>query len=362
MEPNSTLSANVLRIRTAKGMSQDKLSKESRVSLSTCKKIESGTAAPRAKTLQALADALGVSLSELLTPVEGLNHVRFRASGEMRTRNQILAEVESWLQGYNQLETLMGDSREYKLEKLPKNTKQVAKAIAQAQSARRALGLDEKEPVHDVCGLLESAGVKVFPFVKNTPNFFGLSVGGAGGGPAIVVNTWDKITVERWIFTAAHELGHLLLHLQDYDDAQSKENPAQEKEADAFAAEFLMPDVGFCKEWSEAAGLSFYDRVMKVKGIYRVSYKVVLHRFMGHWPDGEDAFKFFADERNRLSMRALSKTNEPSGLSEYNFREDRLPRLVRKGVEAGKISLGRGAEVLGMSLREMRDLSASWVS
>jgi len=28
---------------------------------------------------------------------------------------------------------------------------------------------------------------------------------------------WERLSVERWIFTAAHELGHLLLHLDAYD-------------------------------------------------------------------------------------------------------------------------------------------------
>jgi predicted HTH domain antitoxin len=44
-----------------------------------------------------------------------------------------------------------------------------------------------------------------------------------------------------------------------------------------------------------------------------------------------------------------------------DFIQDRLSRLVRKAVEQEKISLGRGAEVLGLSLQDMRDLTASWV-
>ncbi len=47
-------------------------------------------------------------------------------------------------------------------------------------------------------------------------SFFGLSVGERDGGAAVVVNTWDRISVERWIFAAAHELGHLLLHPAEY--------------------------------------------------------------------------------------------------------------------------------------------------
>ncbi|ADG07796.1 protein of unknown function DUF955 [Kyrpidia tusciae DSM 2912] len=61
------------------------------------------------------------------------------------------------------------------------------------------------------------------------------------GGPAIVVNTWDRISVERRIFSAAHELGHLLLHLSVYRVEEESEVKAQENEANLFASHFLMP-------------------------------------------------------------------------------------------------------------------------
>ncbi len=66
----------------------------------------------------------------------------------------------------------------------------------------------------------------------------------------IVVNVAQSPA--RKIFTIAHELGHLLLH-RDYvkDDGRyqllprknfySEDKPVEEKEADAFAAEFLVP-------------------------------------------------------------------------------------------------------------------------
>ncbi|MDD9984029.1 MAG: ImmA/IrrE family metallo-endopeptidase [Gammaproteobacteria bacterium] len=73
----------------------------------------------------------------------------------------------------------------------------------------------------------------------------------AGRGPAVVVNTWDRISVERWIFTAAHEFGHLLLH-PDENRRDATELPVQaEREADVFASEFLMPETAFATEWEE---------------------------------------------------------------------------------------------------------------
>ncbi|MGI6132457.1 MAG: hypothetical protein ACOYES_11375 [Bacillota bacterium] len=60
-----------------------------------------------------------------------------------------------------------------------------------------------------MCGLLESSGVKVYAREVMSRGFFGLSIGPADGGPLVVANVWSRISVERWILTAVHELGHL---------------------------------------------------------------------------------------------------------------------------------------------------------
>jgi hypothetical protein len=57
-----------------------------------------------------------------------------------------------------------------------------------------------------------------------------------------------------------------------------------------------------------------------------------------------------------------NKANEPFKLDVFDFKEDRLPFLVRKGIENGDISMSRGAEILRLRHVDMRALSASWVS
>jgi hypothetical protein len=39
-----------------------------------------------------------------------------------------------------------------------------------------------------------------------------------------------------------------------------------------------MPKEVFEQEWAETQGLAFVDRVLKVKRIFRVTYRTVLHR------------------------------------------------------------------------------------
>jgi transcriptional regulator with XRE-family HTH domain len=63
----STIAKNVKKYRKKLGISQDKLSKLSNVTYNTIIKIESGaTYNPRVGTLKQIADALGVSIDDLM--------------------------------------------------------------------------------------------------------------------------------------------------------------------------------------------------------------------------------------------------------------------------------------------------------
>lgn len=353
--------------------------------------IEIGKAIPRVDSLERIAEALEVSVPHLLAPIRELTHVRFRAAKRMMTRENILADVARWLDDYDELETLLDAHQPWALQDVAKSLRQSRRRGAErgqhaAELAREALGLSARGHdalIRDMCGLLEDHGVKVLTASVASEGFFGLSVGAADAGPAVCVNVWDRISVERWIFTAAHELGHLLLHPGAYDVAETDEPRAEEAEADAFAGHFLMPNRLFLREWEEARGLGFVDRVFKVKRIFRVSWQSVVHRVASGLPKAEASRiwpRFYA-AYHRQYGQSLTKRAEPEALDPHeftgrppdrvvdeparlvvdDFREDRLSRLVRAAVERELITLGRAAEILGMDLRGMRDLASSWV-
>lgn len=238
---------------------------------------ERGAVVPRADTLADLAKALAVPVGDLITPVRPLESVRFRAKARVHGREQILAMVSKWLDAYSGLEAEMDQRQPFGFSC---SSSQRVDPKGMAGEARRAVGLGPEEPVRDVCGLLEENGVKLLLLETKRDSFFGLSVGERDGGPAVVVNTWDRISVERWIFTAAHELGHLLLHPSEYRRDATELSTQAEREADAFASEFLMTERAFDAEWDATRGHSLLLRVLRIKRIFRVSYKTVLHRLV----------------------------------------------------------------------------------
>ena len=373
----SSIATNVARLRLARRLTQEALATKAGFSRIALGKIERGTAVPRARTLDALAKALGVPVGELVTPVRPLESVRFRARAQVHAREQILAEVSKWLYAYAGLESVLNDYRPFRFEKVTP-TSPLDNPVKVARAARKAVEVGPEEPGRDICGLLEESGVKLLLLETNRDSFFGLSVGPRDGGPAVVVNTWDRISVERWIFTAAHELGHLLLHPSEYR-RDSAEPPARtEREADAFASEFLMPEAAFAAEWDATSGHPLLVRVLKVKRIFRVSYKTVLYRLVESGRGTSDVWRAFqrqhldrfgktlrkTDEPEALGEREFAwnwnRAGEPAGLSRHDFVESRLSRLVRRALEQEHISLGRAAEILGLTLDGMRAQAEEW--
>ena len=383
-----TLSCNLQRLRLARGLSQDKLAQAAGISRIAYINIERRQSEPRADTLRALAKALQVRVPELLVEEPALKRVRFRSLKRLKRREQVLVEVGQKLRDFVELESQLNAAESKDFDALRALAARARRRgiPAVASAMRSHFGLTEHEPVHDICGLLEHQGIKVLSVNIATDAFLGLSVAEEDGGPAVVVNTWERLPVEHWIFSAAHELAHLLLHLQAYSVDEESEDKDQERDADTFASHFLMPDAVFRREWDSTVGLPLFDRVLKVKRVFRVSWRTVLYRLNEDFSDPIQRKRLWIhfskayqksnskvllkmDEPEGVgidSYRALSDLHkagpEPAGMDRHDFQSDRLWRLVRQAIMGGDITMARGAEILGIKLNDMRDLAESWVN
>jgi Zn-dependent peptidase ImmA (M78 family)/DNA-binding XRE family transcriptional regulator len=382
------LSSNLQRLRHAQGLSQDKLALAAGISRIAYLNIERRQSEPRAETLRALAKALHVRVPELLVEAPVLKRVRFRSLKRLKRREQVLVEVGQKLRDFAELEILLNASDRKDFDVLRAVAAGVREqgipAVAAAMRAQFSLG--EHEPVHDICGLLERQGIKVLSVNIATDAFLGLSVSEEDGGPAVIVNTWERLPVEHWIFSAAHELAHLLLHLQAYQVDEELEDKDQERDADAFASHFLMPEAVFRREWDDTVGMPLFDRVLKVKRVFRVSWRTVLYRLSESISDPSQRkglWIHFANAYKKINSKVLLKMDEPqgvgsdayrelsdlhkagpepAGMDRHDFQGDRLWRLVHQATMGGDITLARGAEILGIKLNEMRDIAESWAN
>jgi Zn-dependent peptidase ImmA (M78 family)/transcriptional regulator with XRE-family HTH domain len=367
---------NLRRLRALVGLTQTDAAAKAGLSRVAYRRLEEGESEPRASTLEGLKIAFDVPLAELFRPVLPPRRVRFRSEGgALRTRQQILDEVEVKLAAHHELESLLGIRR----KPFPLGRRTGTDALRAVVRVRAAFGIAAGEPIRDICGLLEANGVTVLTDRVRAPGFFGLSVADGPGAPAVVVNVDSAITVERWIFTAAHELGHLVLHHEDFRADGSDAPASHEHEADDFASHFLMPDGVFWRAWDESRGLPVTRRVLKLKRMFRVSWRTVLHR--AALREGQDVWTLFdrgwageggrrlsrKDEPRPLEVRAfrspvpaLAARQEPERLSSSDFEADRLHLLVRNALEKALITRSRAAEILGISPKGLRELTAGW--
>ena len=377
MPEDTSIPENLARLRFERRLTQASLAERAGLSRVALGKIERGVVLPRAGTLSALAAALGVPVRDLVTWVRPLRSVRFRAHSAMHGREQILAEVSRWLDAYVWLEGELGERRDFRFQSLVAGNGS-GNPVEVARAAREAMELDSETPVPNICRLLEESGVKILLLDKKRKSFYGFSVGREDGGPAVVVNVWDRISVERWIFTAAHELGHLLLHPREFDREATDLPEETERQADRFASEFLMPEPAFRTEWNATLGFPLVERVLTVKRIFRVSYQTVLYRLVQGGHEGHEVWGVFQNRYRDQYGKTLEKwyepdalrtsefgwkwprAGEPAALSALDFPRDRLSLLVRRATEDGHISLSRGAEILGIPLEEMRGWAGDW--
>jgi Zn-dependent peptidase ImmA (M78 family)/transcriptional regulator with XRE-family HTH domain len=366
----AALTTNLRRLRMSRGKSQGELAAAAGLSRVGYRNVETGEVTPRIDTLLRVAQALSVRLEDLLAPARSLDRVRFRSARKMTSREELIATVAQDLEVFRELLSHVPEERKpFTLARLRARFSQMragaSRAVLAAAEVRKALRLDGAAPVRDLVGLLEARGILVMTVEVASEGFWGLSVHEDDGGPAVVVNAWERVPVERRIFGVARELGHLLLHAAGYDARRTEENATEETEASLFAAHLLVPDNGLAEACAEASGLPFLPRVLKLKRHFGASWQTVIARMTEGKPRAQRtrAYAAFRDEWERRAGKrpgpeepppgfyrcepAERAGDEPARLDDADFLPARRFRLARLAVERGAISIERAAELLG---------------
>jgi transcriptional regulator with XRE-family HTH domain len=375
----AALTTNLRRWRITRGKSQGELATDAGLSRVGYRNIETGAVTPRIDTLMRVAEALGAPLTDLLAPARSLQHVRFRTQRKMTSREEILATLARELDALRALEALVPEERRPFVfgalgKKLARKRPGAARAEAAAAEARKAAGIAPDEPIRDMAAFLETGGVTLLVLVAASEGFYGLSANDEAGGPAIAVNAWERIPVERRIFAAAEELGHLVLHPASYDVRRSDERDAEAAEARHFAAALLVPHEALARAAEVSSGLSLAFRVMKLKRLFGASWQTLLGRLTAGAPRPKRArvYRAFLDEWSRRTGKRIGPDEPPPGffraepierasdeplrLEDIDFLPSRRARLARLAVERGALSPEKAAEMLGVSADEAREI------
>lgn len=235
------------RLRQARefaGLTQTELARRVAVDQSTIALIEAGLRQPSGEVVASIAMQTGFPLAFFRQgppPNLSLGSLLFRAqqSSTARQRNQAQRYGEIIYESATRMAREVVAANPLRLPQLEPGTS----PERAAEMTRAALGLTPDRPVGHLINLVERAGVVVLALPTHLPkrDAFSVWTDAQPSMPLIALST--GVPGDRLRFSVAHELGHLILH-----SALKGSGAAVEKEANRFAANFLMPAPGMWQE------------------------------------------------------------------------------------------------------------------
>lgn len=189
-------------------------------------------------------------------------------------------------------------------------------------------------PVTDLTAAIESAGVIILPCSFGTREMDGTSLWLGELPPLIFIR--DDLPGDRWRFTLAHELGHLVMH----------EIPTEtmEEEADRFAAELLMPEKDVKPMFARYTSLGLQD-LANLKLYWKVAMTALLRRSrdLGFTSDNQARYLY-----QRMSSMGY-RMNEPVQV------EREKAKVIQQLLDCFLSRMGFTADSFAAFLRVNRD-------
>ncbi|HEX2300840.1 MAG TPA: XRE family transcriptional regulator [Pseudonocardiaceae bacterium] len=289
--------------RQAAGWSKKALAEAIGGAATAVSQYEAGLARPSGTVLASCAAALGVRVGFFARgrprlPLDVTDaHFRSLRSARAAARLRALATVELLWELTEQL------TRHVQLP--PLDLPDLGEAAGDPRSAAREVRVAwdmAPGPVPQLVRLLESKGVVVaFLSFSDASRVDAFSTA-AGCRPTVVL-TGDESGALQTRFSAAHELAHLLLHAEVIPG-----DSRHEREADAFAAEFLMPAGEIAAELPTRVDLPALLRLQRRWG---VPVAALLHRCRELRTLSETSYQRATMRLSRLGWRAAEPEGEP---------------------------------------------------
>lgn len=205
-----------------------------------------------------------------------------------------------------------------------------------AEDVREAWGMPVG-PVVDLTGWIERAGGLVLRRDLGTDLLDAVSQWPAGRGPLLLVN--DRAPGDRLRFSIAHELAHLTMHQAPGETA------LQERQADEFAAAFLMPEEQIHQD---LAGGTDLGHLTELKEKWGVSMAALLRR--AHTLGTLTEWQY---RNSMIEMSALGyRTSEP-GVVEPE-QPTAVHEALERAVRGGSLTPAALAERMHLHLEDLR--------
>lgn len=262
--------ADMLRLaRDARELTQADLAKTADVTQALVSKIENGLITqPSEDVVEKLSAALKFPSGFFFQSeqVLGFPHFHYRKRAKLGTKS--LARIAASINIRRQhIAKLLRSYEAAPAKPIPQvNLDETGLTPEKVAERMREYWMMPRGPVRNLVELIEAAGGIVILCRFKTNLLDGISFRAEGLPPLFFMNR--DVPGERFRFSLAHELGHMVLHTLPGDDAK------MEDEAHRFAAAFLMP-ASEIRPYLSSPKMSVFARV---KAFWKVSIKALIKR------------------------------------------------------------------------------------
>jgi Zn-dependent peptidase ImmA (M78 family)/transcriptional regulator with XRE-family HTH domain len=309
------------------------------VSQAQLSKIEHGQIQPDAELVERFAEALKYRPSFFCNPVyQRMDPVSFhRKRKKLSARDRDAIHGQSEIYRINLKKLMPAVELEAQLPPVPSiDPDQYAGDIPKiALTIRQRWGVP-RGPIKDLTKLVEDSGVIVVAFDFGTPLIDGFCQhAGDNLPPVIFINL--RQPKDRYRFSLAHELGHLVMH--------QTPNPEQELQANQFASELLMPTTEVRPQFYNLS----ISKFMELKLYWGASMQALIYKA---WQIGKISDRMFKYYNIEMAKRGF-KTKEPVEWNGSGESPSTLAQLLSTYVDDLSYSTTDLGELLGLSEDEV---------
>ena len=333
---------NLKRIRLLKNLSLKDAGNLLNMTATAISKYEKGEILPDSKKLIDFANAYNVKSIELLKVynVPKMKFTSFRKKKRLTGQNLELLEelIQDEVAKYLEIIEMNNiDTDNIKLKKYSCNNLENAEKAA--NDFRNYIKISNKQPISDLINILENLGIIIIQ-IKNPDNRFD-----DFDGLSEIVNSIPVIVLldgikdgARQRFTIAHELGHLVLNINN-DELD------EEKLCNRFASALLMPKEAIINEFGYSRGNINFFELTAFKNEFKVSYAAIVYRLK----DLNIISEYLYKKLSIFLSQRIGK-NDPKPIQpETSFQ---FKKIVYK-LEADEIiSVNKACELLGVTVDE----------
>jgi Zn-dependent peptidase ImmA (M78 family)/transcriptional regulator with XRE-family HTH domain len=331
--------------RESREILQSDLSRVTNIPQTLISRFEAGISQPSDEQIAVIAKALEypTNLFFLEDRIFGFNASVFfhrkRADMPAKTLRRIHAVLNLTRMRVNRLMLAASISPQIELMRMPVEEFGSPEDIARQVRALLHLPFG---PVNNLTAAVEDVGVIIATHKFGSTRTDAVSEWIPGHPPIILMNVDDSIGADRYRWTLAHELGHLIMH--------AFPSEKMEEEANRFASEFLMPESEIKHQLRNVR----LPNLALLKGIWKVSMGALLERAKQLKTINSTQYRYMRVNFGRLHYN----TREPAELDFPVEKPTLLSELVNAHIKELRFNVEDLAQLLNLFPEECAKLYA----